>query len=139
MKVEILFFHNQTGHISTHSRVEAEVKDSKPIKRAISSKASVACCPPLICKKLLMPNVRKKGSLLNSVKLLLRGNKNNSKMVIMKKNKNALERIKAIPVTLSSASPVTTGIRIATAAKEATSSNIAEVMMPVAAAERCRF
>jgi len=86
-----------------------------------------------------MPNVRKKGSLLNSVKLLLRGNKNNSKMVIMKKNKNALERIKAIPVTLSSASPVTTGIRIATAAKEATSSNIAEVMMPVAAAERCRF
>ena len=62
-----------------------------------------------------------------------------SSMVIKVKNRIALIRMALIPIRVISASPVAMGIIIATATSEATSSRIAEVIIPVAAGEFCKF
>ena len=58
-------------------------------------------------------------------------------MTMRTKKNSALSRINPIPVTDKSPDPVATGIRTATKAREAISSIIAYVMIPLAAPDKC--
>jgi len=59
--------------------------------------------------------------------------------VITQKNKTALIRMALTPISVISASPVAMGIMMATAAREAMSSRITDVIMPVEAPDLCKF